>query len=67
MIENIVTFLLILNSVILIGLILNQNESAKDATSNTTTQITNPLEKLTWLCLFMELVLFLIKSKFNTF
>ena len=67
MIENIVTFLLILNSVITIGLILNQNESAKDATSNTSTQITNPLEKFTWLCVFIEFFLFLIKSKLNDF
>ena len=67
MIENIVTFLLILNSVITIGLILNQNESAKDATSNTSTQITNPLEKFTWLCVFVEFFLFLIKSKSNDF
>ncbi len=67
MIENIVTFLLILNSVITIGLILNQNESAKDATSNTSTQITNPLEKFTWLCVFVEFFLFLIKSKLNDF
>lgn len=67
MIENIVTFLLILNSVITIGLILNQNESAKDATSNTSTQVTNPLEKFTWLCVFIEFLLFLIKSKLNDF
>lgn len=67
MIENIVTFLLILNSVITIGLILSQNESAKDATSNTSTQITNPLEKFTWLCVFIEFLLFLIRSKLNDF
>jgi preprotein translocase subunit SecG len=64
-IQNIVTFLLVLNSFLTIGLILNQNESAKDATSNTSTQITNPLEKVTWLCVFLEFVLFLIKSKLN--
>jgi len=66
-IENIVTFLLILNSVITIGLILNQNESAKDATSNTSTQITNHLEKFTWLCVFVEFFIFLIKNKLNDY
>lgn len=67
MIQNIVTFLLVLNSFITSGLILNQNDSSKDATSNTSTQITNPLEKFTWLCIFFEFFLFLIKSKLNDF
>lgn len=67
MIQNIVTFLLVLNSFITSGLILNQNDSSKDATSNTSTQITNPLEKFTWLCVFFEFFLFLIKSKLNDF
>jgi hypothetical protein len=66
-IQNTVTFLLVLNSFVTLGLILNQNESAKDATSNTSTQITNPLEKFTWLCVFIEFILLLIKSKLNEF
>ena len=56
--------LLIINGLVTLLLILNQNESAKDATSNTTnTEISNPLENITWFCVFFELILLLINSK----
>jgi preprotein translocase subunit SecG len=64
-VQNAFTFLLIINSVILLGLILNQNESAKDVASNTNTQVSNPLENLTWISVFFEFLLLLLKSKFN--
>lgn len=55
-----------INSVLLIGLILNQNESAKNSsTTQNSTSITNPFESLTWICLFIQLVLLLLQFKFN--
>jgi len=52
------------------SLILNQNESAKDATSNANsanTEISNPLQNITWVCVTLEFILLLIKSKMNDF
>ena len=58
------TFLLLSNSLLTIGLILNQNESVKDSmNSQTSSSSTNPLEVLTWICLFVQLILLLIKIK----
>ena len=62
------TFLLLANSFLTIGLILNQNESFKDSiTSQTSSSSTNPLEILTWICLLIQLILFLIKIKIIEF
>lgn len=59
-----VTFLLLLNSLLTIGLILNQNESIKDSiTSQTSTSSTNPLEVLTWIGLSFQVILLLLKIK----
>lgn len=54
--------LLIINGLIIISLILNQNDNRKDL-FNTENQKENPLEKITWLSFFFELILFLIKIK----
>jgi preprotein translocase subunit SecG len=63
-ISSTLTIILVINSLIAIGLILNQNESAKDAASNATnTEISNPLQNITWLCVFLELILLLVKTK----
>ena len=57
---------LALNSLLTIGLILNQNESAKDSSiTQNSSSITNPFESLTWVCLFIQLFLLLLKFKFN--
>ena len=62
------TVLLVVNSIIIISLILNQNESAKDSiTSSTTSSSVNPLERLTWGTLILQLSLLLIKIKTNDF
>ena len=64
MISSTLTIILVINSVIAVGLILNQNESAKDAASNATnTEISNPLQNITWFCVFLELILLLLKTK----
>jgi hypothetical protein len=57
---------LALNSLLTIGLILNQNESAKDSSiTQNSSSITNPFESLTWICLVIQLILLLLKFKFN--
>ncbi len=58
--------LLAVNSLLTIGLILNQNESAKDSSiTQNSSSITNPFESLTWVCLHIQLILLLVKFKFN--
>jgi heme/copper-type cytochrome/quinol oxidase subunit 2 len=65
---NPLTFLLLLNSFITILLIFNQNDSAKDSTSSqNSTSSTNPLEIFTWICLIIQLILLLIKTKITDF
>lgn len=58
----------IINSMAVIALILNQNESVKDiASSATGSEISNPLQNLTWFCVILEFLFFLIKSKITDF
>jgi preprotein translocase subunit SecG len=65
---NTLTIIVVINSFITLGLILSQNESSKDTTTNSTnTEISNPLQNLTWFCVFLEFILLLIKSKINDF
>ena len=62
--ENPLTLILITNSVILICLILNQKETTKDRlTKQTSKSSSNPFEKVTWICLVIELILLLLKTK----
>ena len=64
--NNPLNMFLALNSLLTIGLILNQNESAKDSSiTQNSSSITNPFESLTWICLFIQLFLLLLKFKFN--
>ena len=64
--NNTLNIALAINSLLTIGLILNQNESAKDSsTTQNSTSITNPFESLTWICLFIQLGLLLLQFKFN--
>lgn len=61
-----VNIALAINSMLIIGLILNQNESAKDSsTTQNSASITNPFESLTWICLFIQLILLLFQFKSN--
>ena len=64
--NNPLNMFLALNSFLTIGLILNQNESAKDSSiTQNSSSITNPFESLTWICLVIQLILLLLKFKFN--
>ena len=65
---NSLNILLMGNSFLTIVFILNQNESNKDLTTNSnSSSVVNPLEKFTWGCLFLQLILFLVKTKTNDF
>lgn len=67
---NSLSICLIINSILIIGLILNQNESAKDTLNNsrnTDTKASNPLENFTWVSLCLEFSLFLLQSKETSF
>ena len=62
------TFLLILNSLLSIILILNQNESKKEsATNQSESSVSNPLETGTWICLFLQFLLLILKVKGTDF
>ena len=62
------TVILGINSILLIGFILNQNESSKDSiTSQKSTSLTNPFEKITWIAVILQLSLLLIKIKTTDF
>jgi len=57
--------LLIINSLLTIGLVLNQNETKKDPVknSNVSSSTSNPLETITWVCLLLQFFLLLIQTK----
>ena len=46
--SNPLAIILLINSVIIIGLILNQNESKNESASTQTSSVVNPLELITW-------------------
>lgn len=61
-------FVLLGNGVLTMGLILNQNESNKDAVTNRATPTpSSPLEKVTWVCVIVQLILLLIQTKTTDF
>lgn len=64
---NIMTSLLLLNSFFIVLFILNQNESARDAMSQSASSLQNPFEKITWIALLLEFSLLLIRIKSNEF
>ena len=66
MLLNLLTIFLLINSILLIGLILTQNETSKDATSNSETiEISNPVQNLTAIIVLFQFLLFLLKLKEN--
>jgi len=67
-IDNSLTFILAINSLILIGLILNQNDTSKESINNqNSSSSTNPFENLTWIVGIFQLSLLLIKIKITDF
>jgi len=67
-IYNSLTLILGINSIVLIGLILNQNDTSKESINNqNSSSSSNPLESLTWISGIFQLSLLLIKIKINDF
>jgi hypothetical protein len=67
-IYNSLTFILGINSLILIGLILNQNDTSKESLNNqSSSSTTNPFENITWIVGIFQLSLLLIKIKIVDF
>lgn len=65
---NSVNVLLIGNSLLTVLFILNQNDSNKELSkTNNSSSAVNPLERFTWVCLFIQLILFLLKTKTTDF
>ena len=54
-----------MNSLFLIGSILNQNETKDPGSIQSTSSSTSPLELVTWISLFLQFTLLLIKLKFE--
>jgi hypothetical protein len=66
--NNPLNIILLINSIVLSGLILNQNDSTKDsATTQNSNFSSNPIELFTWICVFFQLILLLIKLKITDF
>lgn len=62
------TLILLINSFILIGLILNQNETAKEnLMSQASRSSINPLERLTWGSVIIQLSLLVLKLKITDY
>jgi uncharacterized protein with PQ loop repeat len=65
---NILSLLFISNSIFLVVLILNQNDSAKDSiTTQISSSSENPFEKVTWISFCFQLSILLIKIKTTDF
>ena len=62
---NPLIILLIVNSLFLVGSILNQNETKAPGSIQSTSSSTSPLELVTWISLFLQFTLLLIKLKFE--
>ena len=58
--------ILLINSIFTIGLILNQNENTKDSTNKQKqSSLSNPLEKITWVCVIFQFLFLLVKVKIS--
>lgn len=57
--------LLIFNSVFLIGLIMNQNQIKDQGSIPTSSTVISVVEAVTWISLLFQIILLLIKIKFD--
>ena len=64
--NNTTTTILLINSLLILGLIVIQNETKDNINvqGNTNTS-TTPIEFITWISIFFELILFLIQIKLS--
>ena len=62
------SLLLSINSFLTITLILNQNDTSKDSTISQNSQSSfNPIEQFTWICVLIQFIILLIKTKVTDF
>jgi uncharacterized protein with PQ loop repeat len=60
------TLFLLINSIFVTVLILNQNESSKDSANKEATNSSfSPFEKFTWISVVFQLILLLMKIKIS--
>jgi uncharacterized protein with PQ loop repeat len=65
---NILSLVFIINSIFLLLLIFNQNDSAKDSvTTQNSNSLENPFEKITWISFSFQFIILLIKIKTTDF
>lgn len=58
--------ILVINSLFIVGLILNQNENRKDSTNKKNQNSSpNPLEKITWISVIIQFIFLLVKVKIS--
>ena len=62
---NFLSVLLIFNSVFLIGSIMNQNDTKDQGSIQSSSTTTSLIETVTWISLLYQIVLLLIKLKFE--
>ena len=62
---NFLSVLLIFNSVFLIGSIMNQNDTKDQGSIQSSSTTTSLVETVTWISLLYQIVLLLIKLKFE--
>ena len=60
---NLLSVLLIFNSVFLIGSIMNQNETKDHGSIQSSSTITSSIEIVTWISLLYQIILLLIEIK----
>ena len=63
---NPVSLILIMNSFTIISLVTTQNETSKDSASKNNSK-TSPIEIILWVCVLIEIFMFLISEKITDF
>ena len=62
---NPLTLILLINSIFLILLIINQNETKDPGSIQNNSTTTNPLELFTWISFFIQILLLILRIKFD--
>jgi len=62
---NPLTIILLINSIFLILLIINQNETKDLGSIQNNSTTTNPLELFTWISFFIQILLLILRIKFD--
>jgi len=63
---NLLSIILIINSITLISLVLTQNDTSKDTLIQNSSR-TNPIELIIWISMILEIILLLVFGKITDF